>query len=405
MLKNIANLLSEFSIPLVSGVVMAMIFANVDYEAYLRLIESPLFSEDTKIFGHLLNFDFLINDIFMIFFFGIAAVEITQAVLPGGALNPMSKATNPLIGTVGGILGPAVTYFLLCFALDRQEALKGWAIPTATDIALAWLVARMVFGEKHPAVSFLLLLAVADDAIGLAIIAIFYPNPEYPVEPVWLLLLVLGMLFAFSLRKLRVTNFRFYLLLGGSLSWAGLLLSGLHPALALVFIVPFMPAEPISRLKVKTSKSQEPVEYGELFEDDPEYRSTLTNFEHVFKYFVDFGLLGFGLVNAGVPFSGVDSLTWIVLASLSVGKVIGIAGFCFVGRKLGFPLPKGMDIKDLFIASLIAGIGLTVSLFIAGQAFPDAALSDPAKMGAIFSGGLAFIALALKFLLRIEKKT
>src|SRR5699024_1541828 len=112
----------------------------------------------------------LVNDIFMVFFFGIAAVEIVEAMLPGGALNPPSKAVNPLFGTLGGVLGPVAVYFALSYMIggDQTEAInKGWGIPTATDIALAWLVARVVFGESHPAVNFLLLLAVADDAIGL----------------------------------------------------------------------------------------------------------------------------------------------------------------------------------------------------------------------------------------------
>lgn len=137
----------------------------------------------------------------MVFFFAIAAVEIVQSLSPGGDLNPLKKAVNPLMATMGGVLGPVAVYLLLNSIIGSPEYLRGWGIPTATDIALAWLVARFVFGDKHPAVSFLLLLAIADDAIGLVIIAIFYPDPVNPVEPIWLLVTLAGMAISFILRK------------------------------------------------------------------------------------------------------------------------------------------------------------------------------------------------------------
>ena len=152
---------------------------------------------------------FLVNEMFMVFFFGIAATEITESVLPGGALNPVRRAINPLVGTLGGVVGPVGVFFLMVWLFyggssDFGTVANGWGIPTATDIALAWLVARVVFGHSHPAVSFLLLLAVADDAIGLGIIAVFYPDPEIPVQPAWLLLTLGGMGVAMALRLLKV---------------------------------------------------------------------------------------------------------------------------------------------------------------------------------------------------------
>lgn len=119
---------------------------------------------------------------------------------------------------------------------------------TATDIVLAWLVGRVVFGNGHPAIDYLLLLAVADDALGMIIIAVFYPDPYEPVEPVWLLLVGLGMLVAFTLRKWHFRKERAshqdwqpYVWIAGLICWIGLLKAHLNPALALVPIVPFMP--------------------------------------------------------------------------------------------------------------------------------------------------------------------
>jgi NhaA family Na+:H+ antiporter len=301
-MKRTINLLREFSFPLIAGVLVALVWANISPETYKHFNYSPLIGE--------LDFHFLINDIFMVFFFGIATVEITESLLPGGALNPIKKAVNPLLSTLGGVIGPALVYTLLNIIWGKPEFARGWGIPTATDIALAWLVARFIFGNKHPAVPFLLLLAIVDDGIGLAIIAIFYPDIHHPVVPVWLLLVLAGMVFAFILRKRGVKHYWPYIFFGGIMSWTGLAKAHLHPALALVFIVPFMPSP--KRMK------------HELFEDDLSDHSTLMQFEHDFKVFIDFGLFLFGLSNAGVEFSAVNELTWIVFLAILTGKTIGI---------------------------------------------------------------------------------
>jgi NhaA family Na+:H+ antiporter len=402
-MKRTLNFLQEFSIPLIAGVLIALIWANLGHHSYEEFLHYPLLGEDFKILGHAFNFHFLFNDIFMVFFFGIAAVEITQSILPGGSLNPITKAVNPLMGTLGGVLGPVGVFFLLMAVLPldplmnaevtRATILNGWGIPTATDIALAWLVARMVFGNKHPAVSYLLLLAVADDAIGLGIIAVFYPDPAHPVEIAYLGLTALGMAIAFGLRSFKVKNMWLYLVFGGFLSWLGLIMAHLHPALALVFIIPFMPAD--------TNPNHH---HDQLFEDEADDHSTLHSFEHTFKLFVDIGLLGFGIANAGVVFSNINTITWVILASLLIGKTLGITLLGYGTHLLGSKLPEGMDLKTLMLAGLVAGLGLTVALFVAGEAYTNPSLQGAAKMGALFSAGAAVLALLLGKVLRVEKR-
>jgi NhaA family Na+:H+ antiporter len=307
-------------VPLLAGVLVAILWANMDPVAYDAVVHwSPL-----SLFGvensHY-NLHFVANDIVMVFFFGIATKEITEACLPGGALNPPRKAVNPLMGTLGGVVGPVGVYFVMVWLLDAPEVANGWGIPTATDIALAWLVARMVFGARHPAVSFLLLLAVADDAIGLGIIAVFYPDPNNPVAPMWLGLVALGIVIAYVLRKKQVQSFWPYVLISGSLTWAGLYTAHLHPALALVPIVPFMP--------------NRGVDEGLFAEKGGEFHDTLNEFEHRFKAPVDFGLLLFGLANAGVRFESIGPATWAVLVALVVGKTVGITAFSMAAHAVG----------------------------------------------------------------------
>jgi NhaA family Na+:H+ antiporter len=430
------SLLQEFSIPLLAGVVVALLVANASPKLYDQLVygtysfftgeeyeghghgghegehsepghdeshgdghdtadhsdESQADDQQTVAqsdsshseddwWKHFLTMHFLINEVFMVVFFGIAAKEITESCLPGGALNPVSKAINPLLGTIGGVVGPVGAFFVLNAVMGQPSWNIGWGIPTATDIALAWLVARMVFGNGHPAVAFLLLLAVADDAIGLGIIAIFYPNPDHPTEWFNTWWVLPGMAVAYAFRRMKIRNWIPYVLIGGGLSWWGLFSAHLHPALALVPIVPLIPG---------------PTHDEGLFQDDASTVETdpLNKFEHDLKLFVDFGLFFFAFANAGVQFSNVNNLTWIIFLALLVGKTVGISAFSFVGKLIGFPLPTGMNVRHLIVAGVVAGIGLTVALFVAGQAF---AVTDPSqgasKMGALFSGGIALIAL------------
>ena len=381
-MKKRLNLLREFSVPLLAGVVVALLWANLAPEGYHRFNHAPMLGP--------LSFHFLTNELFMVLFFGMAAAEITQSCLPGGDLHPLRKAVNPLLATLGGVVGPVVVYLTLNTLIGEPSLGRGWGIPTATDIALAWLVASLVFGRRHPAISFLLLLAIADDAIGLAIIAVFYPDPLQPVAPQWLTLTLLGMTIAFLLRRGKASSYWPYLLLGGGLSWAGLFKAHVHPALALVFIVPFLPHAPL--------------EHKHLFEEDPKDLTPLANFEHNWKVAVDFGLFTFGLANAGVEFAAIGIPTWLVLASLAIGKTGGIFSLGLLGRRLGYPLPTQVGKKELLLIGLIGGLGLTVALFVAGEAFTDPRIQGAAKMGALFSAGCGILAIIAGRLMQVRRK-
>jgi NhaA family Na+:H+ antiporter len=410
--NHVLALLQEFSIPLLSGVALALLAANLAPDAYHDILHAKPFG-DIVVFGHELTFHFLVNDIFMVFFFAIAAKEITEACLPGGSLNPLSKAVNPLFATAGGVLGPVIVFFVgltLCFELDiysvaaddPAQLARGWGIPTATDIALAWLVARAVFGKRHPAVVFLLLLAVADDAIGLVIIAVFYGDPTQPAAPAYLLVSLVGMGVAFELRRRGVRQWLAYVALAGPFAWSGLVLAHLHPALALTTVIPFMPGPS------RDTGLFEGADEVDLLGDATVHalhieHSPLHLFEQQVKIFVDYGLFFFAFANAGVAFAVVGPMTWIVLAALVVGKTCGV-GLCgLLATRLGFALPQGMSHLDLAVAGFIAAIGLTVALFVAGAAYLDPVLQGQAKMGALLSGGLGLVAIAVGRMLGLRQ--
>ena len=420
-LVRLTNFVQEFSLPLILGVVLGLVAANVNQHWYEVLVDFHPLGDHAYVFGHPLTIHFIINGMFMCLFFGIAAKEITESTLPGGVLNPLRRAINPLAGTLGGVFGPVGMYFALTWVFyggtdDFGAVANGWAIPTATDIALAWLVARVVFGPMHPAVNFLLLLAVADDAIGLVIIAVFYPDPHHPVEPIWLLFVVGGMAASYALRRFRVRWWPVYIMVGGALSWVGLAKAGVEPALALVPIVPFMPAA-----IHHTGSHEEEQEHTHAAETAPHPHSTdatqhasaaehgghgvLEQFEHRLKPFVDYGLVLFAFANAGVAFTSIGWVTMMVLASLIVGKAIGVTLFSWVASLIGFPLPPGMGVRHLVVTGVIAGLGLTVALFVAGKAFPgDSPFQEPGKMGAVFSIGAALVAYVLGKLLCVRQE-
>jgi len=396
--RGFINILQEFSLPLLSGVVVAMFWANLDHESYEHVIHwVPV--ADLEIFGHLVTHHWLVNDIFMVFFFGIAAKEITESCLPGGNLTPITKSINPLLATLGGVIGPVLVFFAGMSLFygpgdDLATLRRGWGIPTATDIALAWLVARTVFGKGHPAINFLLLLAVADDAIGLVIIAVFYGDPNLPTRPEFLLLILLGMAIAYGMRRAGLKSWIPYIAICGPLSWLGLSLAHLHPALALVFIVPFLPG-PRRDIGLFVDADEIDRMGDALAEDLRMEHSPLHQFEHQMKLFVDLGLFFFAFTNAGVEFASIGSMTWLILGSLVIGKTLGITLLGLVARMLGFPLPARMGVRELAMAGFVAALGLTVALFVAGAAFTDPTLLGQAKMGSLFSGFVGLTAIVL----------
>ncbi|MBW1845349.1 MAG: Na+/H+ antiporter NhaA, partial [Deltaproteobacteria bacterium] len=166
------------------------------------------------------------------------------------------------------------------------------------------------------------------------------------------------------------------------------------PALALVFIVPFLPGP---RRDIGLFVEQDEIDRmgEELAEDLHMEHSPLHQFEHQLKFFVDFGLFFFAFTNAGVVLASIGSMTWLILGSLVIGKTVGITLLGLIGKMMGFPLPDRMGVRELVMAGFVAALGLTVALFVAGAAFVDPTLLGQAKMGALFSGFVGLAAIGI----------
>jgi NhaA family Na+:H+ antiporter len=320
----------------------------------------------------------------MAFFFALATKEVTEATAPGGPLHSPRRAGLPLAAAVGGMIGPAGLFIWLTIAFDRPDLERGWAIPCATDIAFSYLAARFIFGEKHPAIPFLLLLAIADDALGLLIIAAFFPSG--PLSPIAFTVLVgAGMMSAWWMRKRGVLGFWPYLGISGLLSWIGFLRGGLHPALALVPVIPFLPHA---------------ARDAGLFVDAGDLHDTLSEFEHRFKRPVDYMLFLFSFTNAGVTVGNTGAGTWFVLVAILLGKPAGILAATALSTLGGLRLPHSLRWRELAVVGIIAAIGFTVALFFATAAFPYGRLLDETKMGALLSVAAAVLGVLAAIVLR-----
>ena len=196
--SRIARFIFDNSLLLLAGTIAAVVWANVDLGSYDRMT-------------HALHF--WVNDVGMVFFFALAAKEVFEGTLPGGPLASPRQAMAPLTAAVGGMTAPVLIYVVLASTVGPGELSRGWAIPCATDIAFSAMIARIIFPNGHPAIPFLLLLAIADDALGLMILAVLYPSGPLFVSALGILMTA-AVLTALWLKRRRVRSFWPYYVLG-----------------------------------------------------------------------------------------------------------------------------------------------------------------------------------------------
>ncbi len=372
-MQRLVAFVLDNSLLLLIGAAAAVIWANADLASYEH-VTHPL--------------HFWVNDVAMAFFFALAAKEVFEATLPGGVLASPRQAAMPLAAAAGGMLVPALIFVTLVSVRGPGALSRGWAIPCATDIAFSAMVARAIFGRDHPAVPFLLLLAIADDALGLVILAVFYTADSVSLFPL-ISLISAAVLVALWLRRRGVRNFWPYVLGPGVLSWAALYMGGVHPSLALVPVIPFMPHSPSDLGLFDSRESRRP--------------DTLSRFEQWWATPVQLVLLAFGFANAGVPFASTGPGTWYVLAALLVGKPIGILGATWIARACGGRLGAGLQLRDLCTIGVAASIGFTVSLFFAAAAFAEGPALAETKMGALLSLVAAPLAVAVAWVSGVRR--
>jgi NhaA family Na+:H+ antiporter len=355
------------------GAAIALVWSNVHPESYFT-------------FTYVIAFG--VNDVAMAFFFGLIVKEVIEATARGGVLHPWRRATLPVIAAVGAVFVPALLYGPAASAVGEPMLGRGWLAPSAVDIAFAYFMARMIFGAKHPAIPFVLLLSIASDAIVLGTAAFLYPTRElHPAAGGIVMAAALGT--AAAMRYEGVRSFWPYLVISGGLSWLGLYLAGIAPALALVPVLPFL-----------RHAARDP---GFFVDAPPRAHDALNEFEKWWRYPVHVSLFFFGLVNGAVQLGALESGIWQLPIVILGGKTAGVLAGVALAMVAGLHLPARIGWRDLTVVGVITSIAFSVGLFLAGTAMGPGQLLTETRWIVLLGLLAAPMALLLARVLRVGR--
>ncbi|MEL6539830.1 MAG: Na+/H+ antiporter NhaA [Pseudomonadota bacterium] len=382
-LKDFLKQESAGGIVLIASAILALIIANSPLApSYFSTLEAKL---NLSYGAFEINKPLLlwINDGLMAVFFFLIGLEVKREIL-GGQLSSWDKASLPLVAAIGGMAMPALVF--VAFNYNEPDNIGGWAIPAATDIAFALGILSLL-GPRVPVAMKALLLAIAviDDIGAITVIALFYSG-EIKTD----MLIGAAMVYAlmFGVNRLKIASGMPYVILT-VIMWVFVLKSGVHATLAGVAAGMMIPTQ------------------------TREGTNLLYEMEHTLHKWVAFMVIPiFGFANAGVSLMGVspamilEPLPLGIALGLLIGKQIGILGMAWIGVKAGFAsLPEGVGWRKIHGLSLLAAIGFTMSLFIGGLAFDNAAQVDAVKIGVLGGSLIAAVGgyLLLKTALPVEQ--
>lgn len=382
--KEFFRLESSSGVLLLIAAILAMAAENSPLDVYYdALLDTPVAVKvgDFEIAKPLLLW---INDGLMAIFFFLIGLEVKREFLAGEFSEP-SRVALPIVAAIGGMVVPAAIYSAINWG--DPVAMKGWAIPSATDIAFALGVLALLGSRVPPALKlFLMTLAISDDLGAIVIIAIFYTSDL----SLFSLSMAIGAIIVLTVMNRRgVLGIAPYMLVGVVL-WAAVLKSGVHATLAGVVTALFIPykknpGESLTQLEIMERDLHPAVAYGIL--------------------------PLFAFANAAIPFDNISVNSFLhpvplgIAAGLFFGNQIGVLGFSWLAIKLGLSkMPQDVNWGHLYGVALLCGIGFTMSLFVGSLAFeqggPDYAVDDRLGilLGSLVSGVAGY--LVLRFVAR-----
>ena len=341
---------SATGLVLLIGAVVALILSNSNLSGYYFDVLKTHILIGTQNFGLDLSILHWINDVLMCVFFFVVTLEIKREFIHGELSRP-KQASLPIIGAIGGMAVPAIIYVIINF--ETGNTLRGWAIPSATDIAFSIGVLSLL-GKRVPVSLkiFLMALAIIDDLGAIIIIAFFYSTD---LQYMYLILMMGSFLALLIINKFGVKKFAPYLLIGLFL-WYFTHESGIHSTISGVVLALTIPHR--------------------IHEKD---FSLLLKLEHILSPYVAFGIMPlFALANAGVSLEGISTNTLMapvplgILCGLFFGKQIGVFLFSYLSIKLKFAeMPSNSNWIKLYGVGILTGIGFTMSLFVGNLAFME----------------------------------
>lgn len=318
------------------------------------------------------SLEWFVNDVLMAIFFFVVGLEIRKE-LYDGQLSEWRRAALPVVGALGGMAAPAAIYLALAGAPDTHA---GWGIPMATDIAFA-LGVLILLGKRVPSTLRVLLLAVAviDDLGAILVIALFYSSG---IASSGLLVATLGILLIAGMRALGMRSIPMYVV-PAVVVWGGIYAAGIHPTIAGVIIGLLTPVKAWPAVE-----RESPADF----------------LLHALHPWVSYAIMPiFALANAGVNWSGMSvsgsgaTVSVAVIAALVVGKPLGVVASCAIAIRTKLAvLPPGLTRRHVLVLGVVAGIGFTMSLFLAQLAFDDETLLGAAKLGVLVASALAVVA-------------
>lgn len=410
-LENFLHVEAVSGIVLLVAAAAALIWANSPAaDSYNHLWHMPL-SLGIGAFSMSQSLHFLINDALMTVFFLVVGMEIRKE-MHDGALANLKLAALPVAAALGGVLVPALIYFSLNSGGITRS---GWAVPTATDIAFAVGVLALL-GKSIPSSVriFLLALAIIDDLFAILIIALFYSGG---LDPSGFVIAGIGIVVVLFFQKIGIGSAYAYVL-PGAILWFGLLKTGAHPTLAGVVLGLMTPVVStraavgpidIARHAIKefSERLQNAEDNQELMRPvkqlgfaQRELLPPVVRVQLALHPWVAYGIMPlFALANAGVNVSGLNlegentlAVMLGVVLALVLGKPLGIMGISWMCVRLRWcNLPEGMTWRWMWLIGCLAGIGFTMSIFIATLAFNDATLLSAAKLGVLIASAVAGI--------------
>ena len=374
MIKNLSKPFKWFfqleaasGLILLIAAIIALIISNSEFnDLYFSSLEKYLFIGINE-FGLKLSVHHWINDALMAIFFFFVTLEIKREFIQG-ELSNIKKALLPIIAAVGGMVVPALFYVYINF--DNPETLKGWAIPSATDIAFSLCILSLL-GSRVPISLkvFLTALAIIDDLGAILIIAFFYSGD---LSISYLSLILISYIFLLILNKLGIKKFLPYLLIG-LFMWYFTFKSGIHATIAGVLLASTIPHR----------------------KKDKDF-SLLIKIEHAISPYVAFMIMPlFAFANAGVSLSGLSISSLMlpvplgIVCGLFFGKQLGVMFFSYISVKLKIAqMPDNSTWTSLYGVSILTGIGFTMSLFVGNLAFVEnIEYMDGVKIG-VLTGSL-----------------
>ena len=367
---------------LLISAILALIVSNSDLSnIYFETLDKYLFIGVNN-FGIKLSVLHWINDALMAIFFFFVTLEIKREFIEG-ELSNFKQAMLPIMGAIGGMVVPALVYIFINYG--DTETLRGWAIPSATDIAFSLGVLSLL-GSRVPISLkvFLTALAIIDDLGAIIIIAFFYTGD---LKIHYLGLIVVAFILLLILNKFNVKNFILYLLIG-IVMWDFTHQSGIHATIAGVLLATTIPHR------------KKPKEF-----------SLLIKIEHAISPYVAFGIMPlFAFANAGVSLEGLSLSSFMskvplgILLGLFLGKQFGVFIFSYLSIKFKLAqMPSKANWINFYGVGVLTGIGFTMSLFVGNLAFIDnMSYMDGVKIGVL--GGSLLSTLFGYFLILLSPK-